>query len=186
MKQYQYTYLPQGAASYDNMVHKNALFILEKQLIDKPLWDKFVHVFTERPDHLDLGWRGEYFGKMMRGACLTYHYLPSDELYSILYDTVKGILDAQDTDGRITTYPKENEYCGWDMWTRKYVIVGCLYFYGICRDEIFKERIITAMRHDKKMSGDSIHVVYVPQIGEFTFEHIPFETLASRMKNILE
>jgi len=146
MKQYQYTYLPQGAASYDNMVHKNALFILEKQLMDKPLWDKFVHVFTERPDHLDLGWRGEYFGKMMRGACLTYHYLPSDELYSILYDTVKGILDAQDTDGRITTYPKENEYCGWDMWTRKYVIVGCLYFYGICRDEIFKERIITAMK----------------------------------------
>ncbi len=146
MKQYQYTYLPQGAASYDNMVHKNALFILEKQLMDKPLWDKFVHVFTERPDHLDLGWRGEYFGKMMRGACLTYHYLPSDELYSILYDTVKGILDAQDTDGRITTYPKENEYCGWDMWTRKYVIVGCLYFYGICRDEIFKARIITAMK----------------------------------------
>lgn len=48
------------------------------------------------------------------------------------------------------------------------------------------DRILTAMRHDKKMSGDSIHVVYVPQIGEFTFEHIPFETLASRMKNILE
>lgn len=48
------------------------------------------------------------------------------------------------------------------------------------------DRILTAMRHDKKMSGDSIHVVYVPQIGEFTFEHIPFETLAARMKNILE
>lgn len=143
---YAYTYLPDGAAKYDNTVHKNALFVLQKQLLDKPLWDKFVHVFTERPDHEDLGWRGEYYGKMMRGACLTYRYLPSDELYAVLYDTVKGLLDTQDADGRITTYPKEKEYCGWDMWTRKYVLVGSLYFYRICRDEAFKARILTAMK----------------------------------------
>jgi 3-dehydroquinate synthase len=48
------------------------------------------------------------------------------------------------------------------------------------------DRILEAMRHDKKMSGNSIHVVSVPEIGQFTFENIPFETLAARMKNILE
>ena len=48
------------------------------------------------------------------------------------------------------------------------------------------EQIIAAMRHDKKMSGESIHVVYLPAIGQFTFEHIPFGTLADRMRNILE
>ena len=143
---YQYHYLPMGRARYEGTVHNNADFILRKQLLDKPLWDKFVHVFTERPDHLDWGWRGEYYGKMMRGACLTYRYLPSDELYNVLYETVKGLLDTQDADGRITTYPKDNEYCGWDMWTRKYVLVGSLYFYGICRDEAFKTRILTAMK----------------------------------------
>ena len=143
---YQYRYLPMGRARYEGTVHNNADFILRKQLLDKPLWDKFVYVFTERPDHLDWGWRGEYYGKMMRGACLTYRYLPSDELYNVLYETVKGLLDTQDADGRITTYPKENEYCGWDMWTRKYVLVGSLYFYGICRDEDFKTRILTAMK----------------------------------------
>lgn len=153
---YLYNYLPDGAAVYTNDAHKNALFILEKQLMDKALWDKFVYVFTERPDHNDLGWRGEYFGKMMRGACLTYRYLPSDELYAVLYDTVKGILDAQDADGRITTYPKEKEYCGWDMWTRKYVIVGSLYFYGICRDEAFKARIITAMKQQADYLLDTL------------------------------
>ena len=146
MISYPYDYLPMGAARYEGAVHDNAAFILHKQLLDKPLWDKFVHVFSERPDHLDWGWRGEYYGKMMRGACLTYRYLPSDELYNVLYETVKGLLDTQDADGRITTYPKENEYCGWDMWTRKYVLVGCLYFHGICRDEAFKTRILTAMK----------------------------------------
>lgn len=48
------------------------------------------------------------------------------------------------------------------------------------------DAIIEAMSHDKKMSGSSIHVVYVPEIGKFEFENIPFETLAARMKNILE
>ena len=143
---YRYRYIPMGNARYEGAVHDNAAFILQKQLLDKPLWDKFVHVFTERPDATDLGWRGEYFGKMMRGACLTYRYLPDETLYGVLYETVRGILDAQDSDGRITTYPQEKEFCGWDMWTRKYVLVGCLYFYGICRDEAFKERIVTAMK----------------------------------------
>ena len=143
---YRYRYLPVGNARYEGTVHDNADFILHKQLLDQPLWDKFVHVFTERPDSADLGWRGEYYGKMMRGACLTYRYLPSEELYTVLYDTVKALLDTRDADGRITTYPKDKEYCGWDMWTRKYVLVGSLYFYGICRDEAFKARILTAMK----------------------------------------
>ena len=143
---YQYRYLPVGNARYEGAVHDNTDFILHKQLLDQPLWDKFVRVFTERPDSADLGWRGEYYGKMMRGACLTYRYLPSEELYTVLYDTVKALLDTQDADGRITTYPKDKEYCGWDMWTRKYVLVGSLYFYGICRDEAFKARILTAMK----------------------------------------
>lgn len=143
---YQYRYLPIGNARYEGTVHDNADFILHKQLLDQPLWDKFVRVFTERPDSADLGWRGEYYGKMMRGACLTYRYLPSEELYQVLYDTVNALLDTQDADGRITTYPKDKEYCGWDMWTRKYVLVGSLYFYGICRDEAFKARILTAMK----------------------------------------
>jgi DUF1680 family protein len=32
------------------------------------------------------------------------------------------------------------------MWTRKYVLVGCLYFYGICKDESFKTQIIAALK----------------------------------------
>ena len=46
------------------------------------------------------------------------------------------------------------------------------------------ERIITAMRHDKKAAGDGVHAVYVPAIGQFTIEHITFETLAERLGDI--
>lgn len=143
-----YTYLQNGAAKYENVAHENAVFILQKQLLDETLWTKFVKVFQEKADIADNGWRGEYFGKMMRGACLTYRYLPNEKLYTVLYNTVKGLLATQDEQGRITTYTTEAEFHGWDMWTRKYVTVGCLYFYGICKDEAFKQEILTALeRH---------------------------------------
>ena len=124
-----FSYLDVGGAKYTNTVHENAMFILQKQLKDKELWKKFVNVFKSKADIVDQGWRGEYFGKMMRGACLTYRYYPDEELYEIMYDTVKNLLATQDELGRIATYTVEAEYNGWDMWTRKYVLVGCLYFY---------------------------------------------------------
>lgn len=140
-----FSYLPNGVAKYEDKTHENAWFILQKQLKDREVWKKFVKVFHDKADVEDNGWRGEYFGKMMRGACLTYRYYPDKELYDILYDTVKALLAAQDKDGRITTYTKDCEYNGWDVWTRKYVLVGCLYFYYICKDENFKEEIIRAL-----------------------------------------
>ena len=149
-----YQYLPSGAAKYNDEAHKNALFILEKQLMDASLWRKFVKVFEDKADIVDNGWRGEYFGKMMRGACLTYRYFPDKALYDILYHTVEDLLKTQDEDGRITTYTQEAEFNGWDMWTRKYVLVGCLYFYDICKEETFKSKILDSLcRHVDYLIG---------------------------------
>ena len=46
------------------------------------------------------------------------------------------------------------------------------------------EQILTAMRHDKKAAGEGVFAVLVPEIGQFTMEHIPFEVLAERLGNI--
>ena len=43
-------------------------FIESEQLLDEALWVKFVEQFREQPDAPTLDWRGEYWGKMMRGA----------------------------------------------------------------------------------------------------------------------
>ena len=47
-----------------------------------------------------------------------------------------------------------------------------------------RERILTAMRHDKKAAGAGVFAIFVPQIGQFTMEHISFETLAERLGDI--
>lgn len=141
-----FSYLPNGNQKYTDGSDAYVRFILEKQLLDESLWQKFVAVFLTREDAADDGWRGEYFGKMMRGACLTYRYRPDQKLYDVLQKTVLALLAAADERGRIATYPPEHEFCGWDLWCRKYVMVGCLYFYEICKEETLKADILSAMK----------------------------------------
>ncbi|MBR7132488.1 MAG: 3-dehydroquinate synthase [Clostridia bacterium] len=47
------------------------------------------------------------------------------------------------------------------------------------------DKILEAMRHDKKMAGGDITVVYVPQIGEFEMRTVPFEALAEELKEVI-
>ncbi len=43
-------------------------------------------------------------------------------------------------------------------------------------------KVIEAMRHDKKVSGDKITVVYVEEIGDFKMKEMPFYDLAEKFK----
>lgn len=117
---------------------KNALnFVLENQLKDLTLWRDFVDVFRRSPDDVDDGWRGEYWGKMMRGACMSYECCHSYELYRILTNSVYDMISTQDKYGRISSYSLNNEFHGWDMWCRKYVMLGMEYYIDICKDKKF-------------------------------------------------
>jgi DUF1680 family protein len=40
----------------------------------------------------------------------------------------------------------EEEFIGWDLWSRKYVLTGMLHFREICKDEALKAEILSAMR----------------------------------------
>ena len=53
---------------YNGFIDKTMKFAEKKQLLKPELWRRFVQQFREDSDY-DAGWRGEYWGKMMRGAC---------------------------------------------------------------------------------------------------------------------
>ena len=127
--------------NFSGTMDKNAKFIQENQLLNVEDWELFVKQFHIASDFGDRGWRGEYFGKMMRGACMTYQYTKSEALYNCLYKATQKILETQDSLGRFSTYATHYEFKGWDMWCRKYIILGLLHFHEICDDENFKEKI---------------------------------------------
>ena len=138
-------YLNPSEAVYKGKVAETVDFTTKKQLNDMALWKKFVNQFRVRLDANDNGWRGEYWGKMMRGGCLIYKYSGDEKLYKTLAYAVKDLLTTMDNMGRISSYTIEKEFSGWDLWCRKYVLSGLQHFYSICKDEILKEQIITAM-----------------------------------------
>ena len=148
-------YVRQSILKANGILDDAVRFVVEKQLKDRVQWGKYNEVYTTREDTWDeiwagvpagkqYRWRGEYFGKQMRGAVLVYQYTKDEELYDILTATVLDLLPRQDEFGRFSTYPVEDEYNGWDIWCRKYILVGMLYYRSICKDEALKERILTA------------------------------------------
>lgn len=132
-------------AKYDGFIHNAYRFVCEKQIMRTDLWKRFVHQFKTAADSSDEGWRGEFWGKMMRGASLVYSYIRDDELYCILKNTVIDLLKCEDENGRISTYSVKKEFSGWDIWCRKYVMLGMEYFLEICKEEELKEKIIKSL-----------------------------------------
>ena len=50
--------------------------------------------------------------------------------------------------------------------------------------DIDVQALIDAVRHDKKMSGDEITVIYVPEIGSYEMKKMPFDEFADGIKEI--
>ena len=131
--------------SFNGFIDNSIRYIEDFQLLDGELWARFVQQFNEDSD-FDAGWRGEYWGKMMRGAAMTYAYTKNEKLYSVMAKTVEDMINSADEDGRISTYAKNHEFDGWDMWSRKYVMLGMQYFLEICTDSDFNEKIVESMK----------------------------------------
>lgn len=58
----------------------------------------FVEQYRTFPDDQNLGWKCEYWGKMMRGSVFTYEYTKDEVLYDTLVETVLDMLSAQQPD----------------------------------------------------------------------------------------
>lgn len=136
------------SVSMRGVADRIAHWVEEQQLPDPALWAKFVDQFRVRADSSNRGWRGEYWGKMMRGAVMIWQYTRDPALYRVLTDSVRDLLTAADGDGAISSYLPEKNFCGWDMWCRKYVMLGLEYYLEICRDGELTRQITDALcRH---------------------------------------
>ncbi len=135
-----------GALNFQGILMDTARFIEREQLLDEKLWTLFVNQFRRSVDDADHGWRCEYWGKMMRGAVFTYEVTGSEPLYRAMERTVRDLLTAQDGDGRFSSYSREVEFHGWDLWGCKYILLGLEYFLEICRDEALAGQVLEAMK----------------------------------------
>lgn len=131
---------------HNTIIDKSVEFVVNEQLYDEDLWGRLVNQFKVRHDIEDNGWRGEFWGKLMRGGVFVYRYTRDEKLYKILENAVEGLLETQDELGRIATYTTDYEFIAWDLWCRKYVMLGLEYFLDICECDCLKEKIVEALK----------------------------------------
>lgn len=132
-----------GSKQLSGCIHEAAMFLQSEQLTDSVLWKRFVDQYRSGVDADNRGWRGEYWGKMMRGAVLVYEYSRDGSLYNTLTESVRDMLTVIEPDGRVSSYARQGEFDGWDLWCRKYVMLGMEYYLEICTELALEEKIIT-------------------------------------------
>ena len=95
--------------------------------------DKLIDPFTRHDEHSC--WQGEFWGKWFTSAVLAYRYHPTPELKQKLDNAVKGLIATQTKEGYIGNYAPESRLMAWDIWGRKYVMLGLIAYYDITSEK---------------------------------------------------
>ena len=92
-------------------------------------YDYLVEPFRNKNEtHL---WQSEFWGKWMLGAVASWEYTHDPVLMGIIDQAVIKLLETQLPNGYIGNYPPENQLTNWDIWGRKYSMLGLLRYHDI-------------------------------------------------------
>ncbi|HAQ18974.1 MAG TPA: hypothetical protein DCR40_07035 [Prolixibacteraceae bacterium] len=80
-------------------------------------------------------WQTEFWGKWILSAIAAYEYNHDQELLNMIQNAVSGLLATQTPDGYIGNYSPEAQLQQWDIWGRKYTLLGLLAYYDISGDQ---------------------------------------------------
>ncbi|MCE5178434.1 MAG: glycoside hydrolase family 127 protein [Porphyromonadaceae bacterium] len=91
--------------------------------------DRLVAPFRNRTE--TNCWQSEFWGKWFTSAVLAYRYRPTAELKEKLDKAVDGLIATQTPDGYIGNYADQAHLEAWDIWGRKYCMLGLLAWYDL-------------------------------------------------------
>ena len=97
--------------------------------------DKLIAPFRTRQESDFGGFRCEYWGKWLTSAVLGCAYQPTPAHRAKIDEAVRALLATQTPDGYIGTYQPKVQLGGWDVWGRKYVLLGLIAYYDLTGDE---------------------------------------------------
>ncbi len=114
--------------------------------VKKRVMPQDIHEITDvfaRQDELKNSWKTEFWGKWVQGAIGACQYHSCPQLYQLIESSVKKIKDSQLNNGYIGNYDCQHQLQGWDVWGRKYTLLGLLKWHDLSGD---KEALRAACR----------------------------------------
>ncbi|RYY24920.1 MAG: hypothetical protein EOO04_12500 [Chitinophagaceae bacterium] len=104
-------------------------------------------------------WQTEFWGKWFTSAVLAYKYQPTPASKAMLDHAVADLLATQSADGYIGNYKAANLLDQWDIWGRKYCMLGLLDYYDITKDKktlAAASKLADNLLNDLAARGDTI------------------------------
>jgi DUF1680 family protein len=160
-----FTALPYGSLSIGGEVGEKIDLCIENRVMAQDI-GRLILPFQLRNDE-NWGFRCEFWGKWVTSAMLGYGYKPVPPYREIIDNAVNGLLLTQTADGYIGTYPDQHHLKDWDIWGRKYVLLGLLAYYDQIGDPATLEAAERVADHliGEAGPGSSVNLAETGWIG---------------------
>lgn len=147
--------LPPGGVSLRGRLG-NALRKSVENRLKSVNYDHLVAPFRERNER-DGRWRCEFWGKIVRSAIRSWRAVPDPELDRRIRETVRSLCATQTPDGCISSYPAELQTQDWDIWGRKYALLGlCRYYREMEQSEEVRHAVSGCLSHLMTQVGPGV------------------------------
>jgi len=116
------------SGSIDAKIH----LVIDEQIKSKDIDALIEPFFYKNETRL---WQSEFIGKWMLGACSAYNYTKDPQLYEKIKYAAHKLISAQLSNGYIGNYADTAHLTNWDVWGRKYCLLGLLNYYSLSNDK---------------------------------------------------
>ncbi|HLF36190.1 MAG TPA: beta-L-arabinofuranosidase domain-containing protein [Cyclobacteriaceae bacterium] len=94
--------------------------------------DEFIDPFLHRTE--TRYWQTEFWGKWFTSAVAAYEYSGDEELKQKIDTAFKKLIATQTADGYIGNYADTAHLAHWDIWGRKYTLLGLISYHKLTGD----------------------------------------------------
>ena len=106
--------------------------VIEKRIKSQDV-DMLIEPFRHKNEtHL---WQSEFWGKWIQSAIASYEYNRDPGMLLIIQSAVDKLLATQMPSGYIGNYSDSAQLTQWDIWGRKYTLLGLLAYYDLTGDK---------------------------------------------------
>ena len=126
-----FSYSP-NSIKIDGYLGEKINLVIEKRIKSQDV-DQLVEPFRHKNEtHL---WQSEFWGKWIQSAIASYDYNHDPDMLIIIQSAVNKLLATQMTSGYIGNYSDSAQLTQWDIWGRKYTLLGLLAYYDLTGDK---------------------------------------------------
>ncbi len=128
-----FTLAPPGAVALEGRLATKLDLCISNRLLAQDI-EAVVKPYRDKKEVGSDGWRCEYWGKWFTSLALADAYHSTPQTRAKLEQAAQALLATAAPDGYLGTRQPQDRLKGWDVWGRKYALLGVIAYYDRTHD----------------------------------------------------